>query len=294
MPVIDYFALKARKFPDVEQSYTAKDTMLYALGLGYGFDPMDEQQLQFVYEKNLKTLPTMPVVLGYPGFWMKDPDSGIDWVRLVHGEQSLTVHRPLPVAGTVIGRTNIKAVVDKGQGKGALVFQERTIRNKATGDLLATLDHLTFCRADGGFSEKAGNGPKGGDAPPAPKPAVPETAPHAVCDLPTLPQAALIYRLCADDNPLHAEPAVAKAAGFPQPILHGLATYGVAGHSILKTYCNYDPARLKSLSLRFSAPVFPGETIRTEMWRTGDRVQFRARSVQRDVVVLSHGTARIT
>ena len=293
MPVIDYFALKARKFPEVEQSYAAKDTMLYALGLGYGYDPMDERQLQFVYEKNLKALPTMAVVLAYPGFWMKNPDSGIDWVRLVHGEQSLTVHKPLPVAGTVIGSTNIKAVVDKGQGKGALVFQERTLHDKATGDLLATLDHLTFCRADGGFSDKAGNGPNGGDAPLAPKAPVPESAPHAVCDLPTLPQAALIYRLCADDNPLHAEPAVAKAAGFPQPILHGLATYGVAGHAILKTYCDYDPERLKSLSLRFSAPVFPGETIRTEMWREAGRVQFRARTIQRDVVVLSHGSAQI-
>ena len=291
--MIDYSKLKARTFPEVEQTYTARDTMLYALGLGYGHDPMDENQLQFVYEKNLKTLPTMAVVLGYPGFWMKDPDSGIDWVRLVHGEQSLTVHKPLPVAGTVVGTSRIVSVTDKGQGKGALVFQERTLRDKATGEVHATIDHLTFCRADGGFSEKPGNGPKGGDMPPPQKPAVPETAPHAVCDLPTLPQAALIYRLCADANPLHAEPAVAKAAGFPQPILHGLATYGVAGHAILRTYCGYDPARLKSLALRFSAPVFPGETIRTEMWKEGNRVQFRAKSVQRDIVVLSHGTAEI-
>ena len=289
--MIDYAALKARKFPEVEQTYTAKDTMLYALGLGYGYDPMDESQLRFVYEKNLKALPTMALVLGYPGFWVKDPDSGIDWVRIVHGEQSLTVHKPLPAAGTVVGVTRIKAIVDKGQGKGALLFQERTIRDKATGDPLATLDHVTFCRADGGFSDKEGNGPRGGDAPPPPKRAVPDTAPDTVCDLPTLPQAALIYRLCADDNPLHAEPAVAKAAGFPRPILHGLATYGVAGHAILKTCCGYDPARLKTLSLRFSAPVFPGETIRTEMWKEGNRVRFRAKAVQRDIVVLSHGTA---
>ena len=291
--MIDYAKLKARTFPDVEQAYTAKDTMLYALGLGYGADPMDESQLQFVYEKNLKALPTMAVVLAYPGFWMKNPDSGIDWVRLVHGEQSLTVHKPLPVAGTVVGTSRIVSIVDKGEGKGALVFQERTLRDKATGDLLATIDHLTFCRADGGFSAKPGNGPRGGDPLPPAKPAVPETAPNAVCDLPTLPQAALIYRLCADDNPLHAEPAVARAAGFPRPILHGLATYGVAGHAILKTFCGYDPARLKSLGARFSAPVFPGETLRTEMWKEGERIRFRARSVQRDLVVLSHGTAAI-
>ena len=292
--MIDYAKLKARKFQDVEHAYDEKDTMLYALGLGYGHDPMDEKQLQFVYEKNLKALPTLPVVIASPGFWVKEPDSGIDWVRIVHGEQSLTVHKPLPVAGTVIGRLRITALVDKGEGKGALVYQERTLHEKSSNALLSTIHSVTFCRADGGFSAKPGNGPKGGDPAPAPKPATPDTAPQAVCDLPTLPQAALIYRLCADRNPLHAEPAVATAAGFPRPILHGLATYGVAGHAILKTYCDYDPARLKSLSLRFSSPVFPGETIRTEMWREANRVQFRAKVIERDIVVLSHGTAEIS
>ena len=291
---IAYASLKAWKFQDVEQTYREKDTMLYALGLGLGYDPMDERQLAFVYEKNLKALPTMAVVLGYPGFWIKDPASGIDWVRIVHGEQSLTLHRPLPVAGTVVGRSRIRALVDKGRDKGALLVQQRTLHDQASGELLATLDHITFCRGDGGFSEIPDNGPKGGDPAPPAKPATPETVPDAICDLPTLPQTALIYRLCADMNPLHAEPAVAKAAGFPRPILHGLATFGVAGHAIVKTYCDYDPARLKSLGLRFSAPVYPGETIRTEMWRRGNALQFRARVLERDLLVLSHGTAEVT
>ena len=290
---IDYAKLKAWSFKDVEQSYGEKDTMLYALGLGVGYDPMDRQQLDFVYEKNLKVLPTMAVVLGYPGFWMKDPASGIDWVKIVHGEQFLKLHRPLPAAGAVVGRSRIRALVDKGRDKGALVVQERTLHDKASGELLATLEHATFCRGDGGFSEVRGNGPKGGDPAPPAKPVTPEGAPDATCDLPTLPQAALIYRLCADPNPLHAEPAVAKAAGFPRPILHGLATYGVAGHAILRTFCGYDPARLKSLGVRFSAPVFPGETIRTEMWRRGNALQFRARVLERDLIVLSHGTAEV-
>jgi acyl dehydratase len=290
---LDYAKLKAWSFNDVEQTYGEKDSMLYALGLGLGCDPLDEQQLSFVYEKHLKALPTMAVVLGYPGFWIKDPASGIDWVKIVHGEQSLKMHRPLPVKGTVIGRSRILALVDKGRDKGALVVQERTLHDKKSGELLATIDHVTFCRGDGGFSELPDNGPKGGDPPPPARPATPDSAPDATCDLPTLPQAALIYRLCADANPLHAEPAVAKAAGFPRPILHGLATYGVAGHAILKTYCNYEPARLKSLGVRFSAPVYPGETIRTEMWRRGNALQFRARVLERDLVVLSHGTAEV-
>lgn len=291
--MIDYAKLKARVFPDLEHTYDEKDTMLYALGLGYGADPMDEKQLQFVYEKNLKALPTLPVVIASPGFWVKEPDTGIDWVKIVHGEQALKLHRPFPAAGTVVGKLRITALVDKGKGKGALIHQERSITDKASGALLATIQSVSFGRGDGGFSEQPGNGPKGGDPSPAPKPATPDSAPEAVFDLPTLPQAALIYRLCADRNPLHAEPAIATAAGFPRPILHGLATYGVAGHAILKTCCDYDPARLTGLSVRFSAPVFPGETIRTEMWREGNTVRFRARVLERDIVVLSHGTAEI-
>ena len=283
---IDYDKIKNWVFPEVEQTYTEKDCMLYALGVGYGHDPMDAAQLPFVYEKNLRVAPTMPVVMGHPGFWMMNPETGIDWVKIVHGEQALRIHRSPPTSGTIVGRTRVKAIVDKGAGKGALVYQERSILEKRSGALLATLDHVTFCRADGG-------GGKSDPAPPPP-PAVPGSAPDASCDLPTLPQAALIYRLCADPNPLHADPAVARAAGFPRPILHGLCTYGVAGHAVLKTFCDYDPSRLSALSLRFSAPVFPGETIRTEMWREGNTVLFRSRVLERDVVVLNNGSATIS
>jgi len=290
--MIDYHALKARRFPEITASYSARDTMLYALGVGYGSDPADERQLAFVYEKSLRATPTMAVVLAYPGFWIKDPASGIDWVRALHGEQSIVLHRPLPPEGTVIGRNRLTALVDKGRDKGALLVQERKIY-ETSGALLATVSHLTFLRGDGGFSETPGNGPKGGDpAPPAPAP-TPDPHPEIVCDLPTLPQAALVYRLSGDFNPLHAEPAVARAAGFARPILHGLATYGVAGHAILRSCCDYDAARLKSLSVRFSAPVYPGETIRTEMWHSGDIVRFRARALERDIVVLSHGAAEL-
>ena len=122
----------------------------------------------------------------------------------------------------------------------------------------------------------------------------PTARPDLVCDLPTALNAALIYRLSGDPNPLHASPSVARAAGFERPILHGLCSWGVAGHAILKSYCDYDPARLTSMALRFSAPVYPGETIRTEMWRDGDTVSFRARVVERGVVVLNNGRATIS
>ena len=152
---IDYDKLKHWPFPEIVQSYTERDTMLYALSLGLGRDPLDRDALPFVYEGargTPLTLPTMPVVLGYPGFWMKDPASGIDWLRMLHGENGLTVHKPLPAAGTVVGRTRVTRIVDKGAGKGALVTAERTIADQASGDLYATIRQVTFCRGDGGFS----------------------------------------------------------------------------------------------------------------------------------------------
>ena len=283
---IDYDTLMNWPFEEVEHTYTARDAILYALGLGLGADPMDEDQLRFVFEEpDLVAVPTMAVVLATPGFWARDPKSGIDWVKVLHGEQAVTLHRPLPAAATVVAATRITDILDKGPDKGALLYSERTITDKATGEALATLKSTTFARGDGGFGGKPG---------PAPTPhAIPERGPDLVCDLPTLPQAALIYRLSGDPNPLHASPKVARAAGFERPILHGLCTLGVAGHAILKTCCGYDVSRFKSLALRFSAPVYPGETIRTEMWRDGPVVSFRARVVERDTVVLNNGRAEV-
>jgi acyl dehydratase len=259
--------------------------MLYALGVGLGADPTDETELRFVYEKNLLALPTLPVVLGYPGMWLKDPATGIDWVRLVHGEQGLRLHRPVPPEGEVIGRTRVSQIIDKGPGKGALIYTERTVIDAASGALLATLTSTTFCRADGGFGGPAG-----------PLKTVHELPTRAVdhsVDFATQPRAALVYRLSGDYNPLHAEPAVATAAGFKQPILHGLATYGIAGWAVVKQVCGGDPSAVQSLDVRFSSPVYPGETIRTEIWVDGKVVSFRARAVERDVVVLNNGRAEL-
>jgi len=282
---IVYDKLMALDLPPREQTYDAKDCILYALGIGFGHDPMDEDELPFVYEKNLKVLPTMGTVLGHPGFWARRAETGIDWVKVVNGEQGIILHRPLAGAGTVIGRQRIVEVIDKGAGKGALVLSERKIADKATGEPVATVTHTMFCRGDGGF---------GGPPREAPPPhAIPARAPDEVCDLGTRPEMALIYRLSGDYNPLHAEPAFAKAAGFPCQILHGLGTFGVSGHALLKTMCGYDPARLASFACRFSAPVFPGETIRTEMWREGDIVSFRARVVERDVIAINNGRAEV-
>ncbi len=278
---IDPGRLLSFPIPEVRQRVTKRDTILYALGIGLGQDPMDARQLDFVdHHRDLRVMPSMAVVLGHPGFWLADPRTGVDAVRLVHGEQSLELHRPLPVEGEVIGRTHVTGLVDKGAGRGALLFTVKQVTDAADGTLLATAKATTFLRGDGGF---------GGAAGPVPQPhAMPETVPDLVIDLPTRPEQALLYRLNGDDNPLHADPVVAARAGFPRPILHGLCTFGMVAHALLRGLGDYDAAALRQLALRFSAPVFPGETIRTEMWRDGS---FRARVVERDVVVVDHGSA---
>ena len=283
---IVYDKLMALEVPPAEQSYGPKDCILYALGIGLGHDPMNEDELAFVYEKNLKVLPTMGAVLGHPGFWARERDTGIDWVRIVNGEQGITLNRPLAAKGTVVGRLRIVEVIDKGPGKGALVLSERKVTDKATGESVATVTQTTFCRGDGGF----GGPPR--EAPPPHQ--IPGRTPDLVCDRPTRPEAALVYRLSGDPNPLHADPAVAKAAGFPRPILHGLASFGIACHAILKCLCAHDTGNLKAISGRYSAPVFPGETIRTEMWRDDVVVSFRARVVERDVIALNNGRCELT
>lgn len=290
--MLDYRAVKNWTFPEVERRYGADDSMLYALAIGLGADPVDERQLAFVNDTAPGTplaVPTMAVILGYPGSWIEDPRTGIDYSMILHGEEALEIHRPLASAGTVVSKHRVRQVVDKGPGKGALVIYDKMLHDKQSGELLATVTHTTFCRADGGFSARDGKS----DAAPPPPARVPTRAPDAVCELATLPQQALLYRLLADRNPLHSDPAAAKKAGFERPILHGLATYGAACHALLRACCDYDPRRLKRLSVRFSAPVYPGETLRFELYREGSEIAFRAKAPARDKVVLDCGRAEI-
>ncbi|WMD18460.1 MaoC/PaaZ C-terminal domain-containing protein [Achromobacter seleniivolatilans] len=282
---LDYATVKNWRFDDVRQRYDQKDTMLYALGIGLGQDPEDAGQLRYVFEKDLQSFPTMSVVLGYPGFWVREPAAGIDWVKVVHGEQRLTVHAPLPTAGVVTGKIRNTHVVDKGADKGAIIVTERTLHDE-DGACLATLQQSTFCRGDGGFGQ--------GDASPEALPAAPNGEPQLRCELRVPASAALLYRLSADRNPLHADPDVAHKAGYPRPILHGLCSYGVAAHAIVKSFCGYDASRLTSLNTRFSAPVYPGETLQCDMWRMPDgQIRFIARAKERNIVVMSHGTATV-
>ncbi|MDX1434734.1 MAG: MaoC/PaaZ C-terminal domain-containing protein [Gammaproteobacteria bacterium] len=278
--------LMAYPIPEGRKQLARTDCMLYALGVGLGSDPMDERQLRFVYERDLRVLPTMANVLASPGFWLKNEDTGVDWRRVLHGEQRFTIHEPLPPEGSFVGRTRIKAIVDRGEGKGAFIYFERKVTEESTGKLVCTLEQTTVCRGDGGCGSIGERERRRHE--------IPKREPDLVCDLQTLPQAALIYRLSGDFNPLHVDPEVARSAGYERPILHGLCTLGVAGHALLRTCCDYDPDRLRGMSVRFTAPVHPGETLRTEIWTPEDRFVFRTRALERDTVVLGDGTAEIT
>ncbi|HBN8522189.1 MaoC/PaaZ C-terminal domain-containing protein [Pseudomonas aeruginosa] len=278
---IEVEKLLSYPIPVVRQTISRQQVAFYALSVGMGFDPLDERQLRYVdYSRDLRALPSLALVLGHPGFWLGDPRSGVDPKSVVHGEQELTLHGELPIEGEVIGETRIVGLVDKGAGQGALLYTRKEVRAALDDRLLATTLNTTFLRGGGGFggdSTALRSGHK-----------VPDSSPDFIVDLPTRPEQALYYRMNGDGNPLHADPTVAAAAGFSRPILHGLCTFGIACHALLKGLADYDADQLRSMALRFSSPVLPGETIRTEIWRDGS---FQARVLERDALVVSNGLA---
>ena len=268
-----------------EMTYGDRDVMLYALSLGLGRDPLDETELRYVYEQRLEVVPTFATILAFSTRLMK-PTDDLDFSKLLHGEQRLELHGPLPASGTAIIEVRIKDLIDKGAGKGLLITTEVTVSSKESGERLATLEGVGFYRGDGGRTGRSGTAP--------PPHQLPERAPDAVVTSTTRPDQALLYRLNGDRNPLHAEPAFARRAGFERPILHGLCSYGIACCAVLRTYCPEEPRRIRTFNVRFSAPVFPGETLRTEMWRDGETVSFRTHSQERDLVVLNNGKCCLT
>lgn len=270
----------------IEHTISPKDCMLYSLGIGLGMDPVDPAQLQFVYEEELSVFPSQSVVIAHPGPWVTKPELEINWIKLLHGEQTITQHQPLQPGKTYIGNYQVLGVVDKGEDKGSILYQEKTLTEKDSGELASTVTSSYFMRGDGG----CGNS---GYQPEAPQ-AVPEREPDQVVEIATALNSALIYRLSGDYNPIHADPVKAGKAGFERPILHGLCTFGVATRAILQACCDNDPTRLSYVGLRFSKPVYPGETIAVSIWRETDGIRFAATAVERNVKVLDQGTAKVT
>ena len=242
-----------------ERSWTSKDSLLYAVGVGAGLD-----ELAFTTENTSgvpqQVLPTQVVILATGGFGALANVGTFNPAMLVHGEQAITLHGPIPVEGTVSTVGEITAIWDKG--KGAVIETATVTTDVATGEPRFSTVSSVFIRGEGGW---------GGDrGPSGPKNPVPEKEPDHTVTYTTRPDQALTYRLSGDRNPLHSDPSFAAMAGFDRPILHGLCTYGFTGRALLHTLCGSDPAKFTHMEGRFSSPVFPGEDLTVRMWRTGD------------------------
>jgi acyl dehydratase len=280
---LNYEKIMAYRPGPISASYSSRDCTIYALGIGLGMDPTDPGQLRFVYEKNLLAFPTLATTLGWMGR-LTDPAFGVDERMVVLADQRVVLHKPLPPEAKLISRPYIKEIIDKGEGNAAIIQNTRDLTAE-DGTLIATVEGSVLARKHGGFGGKVTQSPV--------PPEIPARDPDLTCDLPTPPNLAQIFRLTGDTNPLHIDPERAKVAGFPRPILHGMAGFGVAAHAILRTLCAYQPEQLASIEARFVRPIFPGETVRTEMWQNGSDVAFRCRTVERGEVAIDNGLARL-
>ena len=286
--VADVEAELSQQAEQIPGSYTDRDSLLYAAAIGLGRDPMDPKELEYVCETvGNRVVPTAATVLSRPN-WLGGNSqtlmSKMNFALMLHGEQRLVMHQPLPAAAETLGSTRTTGVYDKGEGKGALLISETDVK-LSDGSPLVTLGSTLFYRADGGFGGQS-------EGAPVPHP-LPGREPDAVCEMPGRIDQAILYALCGDRNPLHRDPEFARKAGFDRPILHGLCSYGIACHAVLKTMLDYDQSRITSFDVRFSAPVFPGENQVVDLWQDGKVISFRVRIKERGVVSINNGKCTI-
>jgi len=281
---INYDAMMASELSDIPISYSERDTMLYALGLGIGSNPEEHRELAYVYERyGPHTVPSFASML-IPDDLLTAADCNTR--QMLHRTQNIELYRPLPGAGDFLLNQKVLNVFDHGADKGAEVELESELRRSRDDVVVCTLVSRIILRADGGF---------GGPAPLVrTRHKIPNRAADMNCDIQTRPDQALLFRLSGDLNPLHVDPDVATNAGFDSPILHGRCTLGIACHAVLRTVCEYDFTLIKSFDARFSAPVYPGDLIATEMWQDRNVVSFRCRVPARDAVVINNGRCTLT
>lgn len=255
---IDPTAIGAVTEPQPYQ-WTDRDTMLYALGVGAGTDDL-AYTTDNSHDIPQQVLPTFAVIC-CPAFGAVGKVGSFNWGMLLHGSQEIRLHAPLPASGALAVSSEVVDIQDKGEGKNAIIVMRGRGTDPATGELIAETVSTAVIRGAGGFGGEPGQRPAA--------PEFPDRAPDAQIAMPTRDDQALIYRLSGDRNPLHSDPWFAREmAGFDRPILHGLCTYGFAGRALLAELAGNDAAKLTAVRARFSAPVFPGETLTTSIWRT--------------------------
>ena len=262
------------ELPATTYEYDDRDVMLYALGIG-------ATELSFVYERNLKVIPTFAVIPAFPALMGLASGVEVNPVMILHGEQAFTIHKQPATKGRLTTAGKISGVYDKGKGALAILVTET---KDDAGELVFTNKFGVFVRGAGGFG--GDRGPEAGNVPP-------DRAPDKTVSMQTQLNQAMIYRLSGDRNPLHVDPDFAKMAGYDRPILHGLCSFGHVGRAVLAEYCDNDPERFTGMSVRFSGVVFPGDTITTEMWDTGEGKIILQAKTQEGRVVISNGAVDV-
>ena len=285
---IDVDSVRGAQLEERTSSWGPTDVILYHLGLGAGVPATEPAELPYVYEKGLHVLPTFGVIPAFPMMWdmLRLPGMDVDLSKLLHGEQELELHEPLPVSGDVRTSARVCEVSDKG--KAALVVTETITRDARSDQPLVTNRFSAFIRGEGGFGTSDGSKP----ASPAP-PTPPDRPADLETDRATLPQQALLYRLAGDMNPIHADPEFARKGGFDRPILHGLCSYGIVCKAVVDDMLDGDVARVRRYRARFAGVVFPGETIGIRMWRDAGAVFVEAHCKERGTPVLSNAVIEI-
>jgi len=277
---IDVAKAKGATTPESQGSWGPDDVILYHLGIGAGLEkPTDPKELEYTYEQKLKALPSFGVIPVFDSFLAGMgglPGVSINVALVLHGEQDIEIHKPIPTKAEVVSQGRVADIFDKG--KAALMILEVETREKG-GDKLFTNRFSIFARGEGGF---------GGDPGPKATNQAPERKPDHVVESRTTPNQALLYRLCGDKNPLHADPDFAKLGGFDTPILHGLCSYGIVCKAVVDGMLDGDVGRVARYQARFSGVFYPGETMVTSMWKENGKILIASKSKERDAAIIAN------
>ncbi|MEM5388811.1 MaoC/PaaZ C-terminal domain-containing protein [Paraburkholderia phymatum] len=275
---LDYRTVKNWPFEPYVRQYTCEELMRFAMGFGAGLPgPLQAEDMRYIGEGCTEALPMVAVALADGEFWQRDPRAGLNWKQIVHAEEAITMHRPLPLEGTVIVERRVVEIFDRGVGKGALVHEQQLLRDEC-GVAIVSVDVLTVLRGDGGFGGS-------GEGAPRPRPVPGDCPPDETIELVTPTAEAPLFALSSEFDVT----ASVLGAAPTQRILRGMCAFGLAGRAVLKLACGNQGMRLRRLSVRYAGAMLTDETMRVELWHTGEgQAAFRMHAIERDTPILHH------